>query len=215
MTLIDNGTISLRIADSLCAVLLAFTVSTSAWSQPTQVEQLVDETSQTILQLVRDGRGNFEENPQVLYGQIDEVLEQVIDYPYIARGVMGSFYKQATPEQYMAFTAKFKSSIVQIVTSAIVHLEAKSISVLPLTQPPSSRARVTMEVTTANDKSFSLVYNMVLAEDKWRVRNIIIDGINIGLTYRNQFKSMMGEAKNDIDVVISNWSAEQGQQSTG
>ena len=42
----------------------------------------------------------------------------------------------------------------------------------------------------------------------WQVRNIIVDGINMGLTYRNQFDSMMITNNNDMDAVIANWAAE-------
>jgi phospholipid transport system substrate-binding protein len=41
----------------------------------------------------------------------------------------------------------------------------------------------------------------------WRVRNVIVDGVNLGLTYRNQFASAMqsGDARGDIDAVIDEW----------
>ena len=42
----------------------------------------------------------------------------------------------------------------------------------------------------------------------WKVRNIIVDGINLGLTYRNQFDGAMSRHGNDIEKVIGNWSEE-------
>jgi len=62
-----------------------------------------------------------------------------------------------------------------------------------------------MKVTTQDDKSFKLTYSMAKKESQWQVRNIIVDGINMGLTYRSQFDSMMISNANNIDVVIDTW----------
>ena len=41
----------------------------------------------------------------------------------------------------------------------------------------------------------------------WRLRNIIIGGVNIGLTYRSQFASALKDPKygGDMDKVIDAW----------
>ena len=39
----------------------------------------------------------------------------------------------------------------------------------------------------------------------WRLRNLIIETINLGEIYRNQFSALAKEAGNDLDVVISRW----------
>ena len=49
---------------------------------------------------------------------------------------------------------------------------------------------------------------MRLGDDgSWRMYNIIINGINIGLTYRNQFASAMKAPENNgsLDAVINGW----------
>jgi len=60
-------------------------------------------------------------------------------------------------------------------------------------------------VTTQEGKSFKLTYSMAKKESGWQVRNIIVDGINMGLTYRSQFDSSMISNDNNIDAVIDTW----------
>ena len=45
----------------------------------------------------------------------------------------------------------------------------------------------------------------------WRVRNVIVNGINLGLTYRNQFAEALRSPANkgDIDKVIAGWTTAQ------
>ena len=40
---------------------------------------------------------------------------------------------------------------------------------------------------------------------KWKLINIVINGVNLGLTFRNQFYSLMKTEDNDMDVVIDKW----------
>ncbi|PPR13724.1 MAG: hypothetical protein CFH43_01071, partial [Proteobacteria bacterium] len=42
-------------------------------------------------------------------------------------------------------------------------------------------------------------------EGQWQARNMIVDGINLGLTYLNQFDSAMNRYERNIDKVISSW----------
>ena len=38
-----------------------------------------------------------------------------------------------------------------------------------------------------------------------KIVNIIIDGINLGLTFRNQFKDILEKNKFDLDNAINEW----------
>ena len=44
-----------------------------------------------------------------------------------------------------------------------------------------------------------------LVDDVWKLRNITIEGINIGLQFRSQFAAYMHKFRNNIDLVIDNW----------
>ena len=43
-------------------------------------------------------------------------------------------------------------------------------------------------------------------DGQWRMRNVILDEINLGKVYRNQFAAAAVKYKGDIDQVIDNWS---------
>ena len=38
-----------------------------------------------------------------------------------------------------------------------------------------------------------------------KIINIIIDGINLGLTFRNQFQGVLKKEKNNLDNAIESW----------
>lgn len=46
---------------------------------------------------------------------------------------------------------------------------------------------------------------MVNINGSWRVRNVIINGINIGKLFRDQFAQSMQANGNNLDKVIDSW----------
>ena len=42
-------------------------------------------------------------------------------------------------------------------------------------------------------------------QGQWKLINIVINGVNLGLTFRNQFYSLMEKEENNLDVVIERW----------
>ncbi|MNY40898.1 Toluene tolerance, Ttg2 [compost metagenome] len=46
---------------------------------------------------------------------------------------------------------------------------------------------------------------MVNQDDSWKMRNLIINGINVGKLFRDQFAQAMQNNRNDLDKVIDSW----------
>jgi phospholipid transport system substrate-binding protein len=52
--------------------------------------------------------------------------------------------------------------------------------------------------------SYTLVRNRA---GQWKMINVVLNGVNLGKTFRGQFSQAM-QQHGDIDKVIANWSAE-------
>lgn len=178
-------------------------LSSMAADQP--LEAFVDSNSQKILAQINAGRAEFDKDPSVLYGEMGAALDTLVDFETLTKGVMGKYHKSATQEQIQGFQQTLRAYIVEIYTKALVKFKSKTIEILPLKKKPTSTASITMRVTTQDNKTFNLAYSMAKKASQWQVRNMIVDGINMGLTYRSQFDSMMISNGNDIDLVIATW----------
>ena len=169
------------------------------------LEAFVETSSQDIVAQINEGRAGFDKDPSVLYGQMSAALDALVDFKTLSRGIMGKYYKGATDGQKVEFQRTLRVYIIEIYTKALVKFKSKTIQIIPMKKKPTSTATISMNVTTQDDKVFQLTYSMAKKESLWQVRNIIVDGINMGLTYRNQFDSSMISNDNDIDGVISTW----------
>ena len=181
------------------------TFAVSSMSAEESLEAFVETTSQDILAQINEGRAEFENDPSVLYGQMSVALDTLVDFVTLSKGIMGKYYKGATDDQRIEFQQTVRVYIIEIYTKALVKFKSKTVEVIPLKKAPTSKATISMNVTTQEGKSFKLTYSMAKKESGWQVRNIIVDGINMGLTYRSQFDSSMISNDNNIDAVIDTW----------
>lgn len=184
--------------------------SLSAWAAATPNQSIVD-VSDKIQALVNKERKNYAANPKDLEEKILRVLTPVVDFEGIATAVMGKHAKQVNAAQRKKFEGVFVSTLVALYTKVLVEFEAASVELSADDKKDidvSNTANVTMVVTSKDSKIYNINYSMRKANGEWQVRNIIADGINLGLTYRNQFDSAMNRYHNDVDAVIANWTQE-------
>ena len=65
---------------------------------------------------------------------------------------------------------------------------------------------VSVKFSSANAYSFSSKFTIYRnKKNELKIINIIIDGINLGLTFRNQFKDVYRNSALDLDRAIKNW----------
>ena len=62
-----------------------------------------------------------------------------------------------------------------------------------------------MQVKANDGQLYTATYTMTQIDGQWKVRNVIVEGINIGLLFRDQFAQAMKANRNDLDAVIDNW----------
>jgi phospholipid transport system substrate-binding protein len=56
--------------------------------------------------------------------------------------------------------------------------------------------------------SYPITYKVRKSGEGWKIINIIVNGVNLGLTFRNQFRALAEEFDSDIDKVILNWTSD-------
>ena len=185
-----------------------------AVSEVREAEQLVQRTTDQVLELIEDSRGYAKEDPERFYAEVEKLLSPAIDFPRFARSVMAAHYRDATPAQRERFADGFKWSLVRTYALALTEFNDGSVEIIPSDRPPRQpdRASVKQEIRSGGDV-YPVVYSLVRSKDDgWRVLNIIINGINMGLTYRNQFASAMQDPRygGDLDRTIDGWVASLG-----
>ena len=137
---------------------------------------------------------------------IANVLAPVVDYRAIAKGVMAKYYRRAQPQQFEAFVGVFRDSLVHTYTKALVTFAVDSYSLQnnPGEDGRAGREKVWVKVY-ADNSVYDIHYTMSTKSGPWKVTNVVLDGVNLGLAFRNQFANAMRQYGNNMDQVIDNW----------
>lgn len=183
--------------------LLIFPLAQANWQSASQsMEKVTDE----MLVLVGDAAMRQPENIEPLMRAVDGVLGEIVDYDYIGKSVMGKYVRRASDAEVERFSAVFKETILRTFAKAVSGFDFKGYETVPPTaeSPEPDKQIVSVNLLSNNGQIYSLVYYLVQEGDNWKLVNVLIDGINLRVTFRNQFANLM-EKYSEVSSVIDHW----------
>lgn len=186
----------------ICLAVISF----QALAAPA-AHEVVQQTTTTLLADLKANKEQYRTDPGAFYNALNSILGPVVDVDGISRGVMTVRYsRQASPEQMQRFQENFKRSLMQFYGNALLEYNNQDIRVLPVSgQQDPERTSVNMEIKDGKGVVYPLSYTMVSLDGTWKMRNVVINGINVGKLFRDQFAQAMQDNRNDLDKVIDNW----------
>lgn len=196
-----------------CFVMLSLPVK----AQVNEPQDIVRTSIDKVMLAIETNRDTFDQDPTVLTNEMVVILSPVVAFDSIATAVMGKYKNDATDAQKEKFAETFRETMVKLYAKALIAFESKSIEVLDPSEADVSprKAKITSHVTAEDGTVYKVIYSMRKnKEGQWQARNMIVDGINLGLTYLNQFDSAMNRYESDIDKVISSWHSDLDNEET-
>ncbi|WP_346798884.1 ABC transporter substrate-binding protein [Halomonas sp. Bachu 37] len=197
-----------RLVPLLAMFLLMLPLQLQA--QERSPEELIRDNINEFMAELNSREAYYAANLDELKAQVDESLEEVADFRYIGASVMGSYFRNATPEQRARFADVFRQTLIDTYTKGLVTFDYDEVRVLDdqRAQRYDDQASVAMEIVANDGQVFPVSYSLRLSDGQWRVVNVIVNGINLGLTFRNQFDQAMRSNNRDYDAVIDGWAPE-------
>ena len=188
-------------------------------------EGIISSVTAEVMRVVAEANTYFESNPERYYREIDTALASLVDWRGFATAVMGQYYsrgksldqagRQALKAQRDQFALVLREGLIQSYAKGLLAFGGAQMEVMGVEASPESTriASVTQAVYGEADRVYTIRYQMGQYRDgSWKLRNLIIETINLGEIYRNQFNSLAQSANGDLDVVIEQWNATIVQQ---
>lgn len=170
---------------------------------------IVQDTTNRLLADLHANKEKYKQSPNDFYNALNGIVGPVIDSDGISRSIMTVKYsKKATPEQMARFQENFKRSLMQFYGNALLEYNNQGITVSPAKDESGTRTSVDMQVKGSSGAVYPVTYTMEKINGEWKVRNVIINGINIGKLFRDQFADAMQRNGNDLDKTINGWAGE-------
>ena len=205
-------------------VFLLALVCTPALAQPTAREtapaeaaQVVDRISQRILKAA-DNYTSAKKDPEQFFLEVEELLDEVVDFHIFARGVMGSYVSRSAmaalpvaarkerEQQIERFATAFRNSLVRAYGNAFLSLQGKiQVEIVGSTKKSNRTEDVEQKISGATEQPATVRYRMMRDGESWRLHNIAIEKINLGKLYRSQFHALAKKYDGDLNRVIDGW----------
>ncbi|MFT6388006.1 MAG: phospholipid transport system substrate-binding protein [Cellvibrionaceae bacterium] len=168
--------------------------------------KVIHVTTLKVLSAIEGGLDPIKE-PERFVEQLSSILDPVVAFGYIARGVMGNYAKQVTPDQAKQFSSAFKSGLVNTYGKGMSNFSDLEVVVLPPTQSIGAGKKTTVVqeirgISSTNQVSYSMAKNN---KGEWKMVNVVLNGINLGQTFRGQFAAEVEKNKGDVVKTINEW----------
>lgn len=207
-------------------LLLGLTVVSGARAEAAdEAVAKVRESTDELVRTLNNERQTYYSDPEKFYRVMEASLVAVVDFERIAARVMGKYRRQASDAQKEAFVEAFKRSLFRAYGKTLVESGEFQVSVLGGETNPreADRANVNLEVTSSSGNKYPIVYAMYRNQERgWLLENVIVNGVNVGLAFRDKFEQQYTQLRGDLDAVVAGWSttidenalqAEQGKPS--
>ncbi|SDS70079.1 phospholipid transport system substrate-binding protein [Pseudomonas asplenii] len=193
---------------SLLVLLAAMPLMGNALAAPT-AHDLVQDTTNRMLADLTANREKYKQNPTEFYNSLNTIVGPVVDAEGISKSIMTVKYsRKATPEQMTRFQENFKRGLFQFYGNALLEYNNQGITVDAPKDESGDRTSVGMTVKGNNGAIYPVSYTLEKINGEWKLRNVIINGINIGKLFRDQFADAMQRNGNNLDKTIDGWAGE-------
>ena len=168
----------------------------------TDPSQLLDKAARDMLKDLDANRAEYRKDPTKIDALVEKDLLPHFDTEYASRLVLGSHWRDATPEQRKRFITAFYHSMIANYGKSLVNFTGDRLKVFP-TKMGSDPDRMTVrtEVKRDNGSVVPVNYSMRKGPDGWKAWDVVIDGISYIKSFREDFGSEIDQK--GLDEVIS------------
>jgi phospholipid transport system substrate-binding protein len=182
-------------------------------------EALITTSADKINAVVEGASAYYDTDRARYHTEIAAILDPVVDFSTFAKGVMGNTaserYIQSLPEAgreaARARVPQFRDVLYHTVIKSYGKIfynykgskfSIKSSELLG----KGDRASVTQQVIDPQGEHYVRQYTLNAQGDQgWKIQNVIVEGVNMGQSYRAQFEAAVDRYKGDVNEVIKNW----------
>ena len=173
----------------------------------------IDNNAQKMVQVLTLEAALFETDRSLYEQKIKDIFEPMIDFRRVAASVMGKkYYLLASQGERSEFVLIFKDSLLDTYAETLAQWGDSTIT----TKFPDSKSNIyeknveVKQVLNTGSSKYPISYKLRRNEEGWKIVNIIINGVNLGLTFRNQFQALAVTHDENIDLTLQNWVSDAG-----
>ena len=190
---------------TLTASVLATLVAGSAFAAPTETPPaFIKKVADGLISRLKADHAKLQNNPALVKTIVRQNLDPYIDSQAFTRIVMGTYAtnQYSSAAQRAQFEKNFRETLIENYGSAFAKFSNQTYSVRPYKASNSKNPVVTIDFNNKGEK-IPVSFQLVDKGNQWKIRNINVSGIDLGLQFRNQFAANVKRNGGNIDKAIA------------
>ena len=191
----------------LTKIFIIFSISQPIASDDNEnAFNFINENAVYFLTIIKTEGSKYDEKPDEFKEKLKNIWEPMVDVGLVSRLILSKAYRTATDEQILLFQTRTKKLLLDTYITALLEFEDYELETSrKIKENKNKTLEVEINFFSASDSfkaKFTLYKNK---QGELKIINIIIDGINLGLTFRNQFQDNLKNENYDLDKAIETW----------
>lgn len=195
------------VKQTLAASILSTMVVGTVFAAPSEAPPaFIKKVADGLIERLKADNAKLQNNPALVKAIVRQNLDPYIDSQSFTRIVMGTYAtnQYSTAAQRAQFEKNFRETLIENYGSAFSKFSNQTYSVRPYKASNSKNPVVTIDFNNKGEK-IPVAFQLVDKGSQWKIRNINVSGIDLGLQFRNQFAATVKRNGGNIDKAIANF----------
>lgn len=196
---------NMLLKQTFTATVLTTMLATAANAAPAEAPAaFVKRVADGLITRLKADHTKLQNNPAAVKAIVRQNLDPYVDGQAFTRIVMGTYAtnQYSNAAQRAQFEQNFRNTLIENYGSAFAKYTNQTYSMRPYKDTGSKNPVVTLDF---NNKGEKIPVSFQLADhgSQWKIRNINVSGIDLGLQFRNQFAANVKRNGGNIDKAIA------------
>ncbi|MDM1248094.1 phospholipid-binding protein MlaC [Acinetobacter sichuanensis] len=196
---------NMLLKQTFTATVLTTMLATAANAAPAEAPAaFVKRVADGLITRLKADHAKLQNNPAAVKAIVRQNLDPYVDGQAFTRIVMGTYAtnQYSNAAQRAQFEQNFRNTLIENYGSAFAKYTNQTYSMRPYKDTGSKNPVVTLDF---NNKGEKIPVSFQLADhgSQWKIRNINVSGIDLGLQFRNQFAANVKRNGGNIDKAIA------------
>jgi phospholipid transport system substrate-binding protein len=167
---------------------LAFAGQRSAFAgEPTeQIRRTIDRGVEVVKNAKLDGGKEKTET----IDRLKEIVYPLFDFEEMAKRSLGAHWRRLEPPRQKEFVTLFTELLERTYANSINLYDGQTVAYTGETVD-GDYAEVATKIVTKKGEAFSAVYRLRRVDGKWKVYDVVVEGISVVNNYRSQFNRVI------------------------
>ena len=190
---------------SLTVSLLSGLLINSALAAPSEApDAFMKRVADGLIVSLKTNQAKLQSSPTAVNALVRQNLDPYIDSQAFTRIVMGTYAtnQYSTAAQRALFERNFRETLIENYGSAFAKYTNQTYSLRPYKDTGSKNPVVTLDFMNKGEK-IPVAFQLTDKGSQWKIRNINVSGIDLGLQFRNQFAATVKRNGGNVDKAIA------------